>query len=657
MSDAEIQNLANSLAPALSPESVCPGIQYILDYSRNRYCLQSFDRWVSASISKFSFTTDDAVRHIQAIFDAKVNQLVSLSNMNPLGMENSGIDDRLMEVFAKMLDGLSDFNDRVAPMVTEFVRSMVKGKGEATFDGVRAFLLLFYLPILYDNKYENSVLRPVLMYFRQAPQGATSIITRWLLKLPFLVKRIVKASHLMLTNVFTAKGNVSLYARKVDYVLDVLRMIWEMNQSLDDPLHPSVFYNKALNECINPVEDFENYTKGHLSFLDYHFVLNLKTKRREACCQANLMRRHAFILSSFDGDHYEKYMEIHVRRESLLDDTMRQLKCMHRQDFVKKLRVMFSKEVAVDAGGPSREFFYLLTAQLFNPEYGMFKSFNNRCFWFTHSEKVDEDKYFLIGSVLGLAVYNSVVLPIKLPLALYKKLCNPVIPMSTSDLAEIEPTLAASLTSIKRSVERGEDVSSMYLTFDATIEVDGKPKTVPIIEGMEGVAVTNENVGWYVRSYVNFLLNRSVEKQFKAFREGFDLACPATAYKLMAPQELDILVSGEESFDWDALIKNAKYKNGYSEKSRPIRWFWEIFKEMTLADKRNLLKFSTGADKAPLGGLGNMRLIIERIPNSNHLPMAHTCFATFTLPEYSSKEVMKAKVMKAIQYTEGFGLV
>lgn len=40
-----------------------------------------------------------------------------------------------------------------------------------------------------------------------------------------------------------------------------------------------------------------------------------------------------------------------------------------------------------------------------------------------------------------------------------------------------------------------------------------------------------------------------------------------------------------------------------------------------------------------------------------YLPVAHTCFNLLDLPKYQTKEVLKTKLLQAIQQTEGFGLV
>ena len=69
------------------------------------------------------------------------------------------------------------------------------------------------------------------------------------------------------------------------------------------------------------------------------------------------------------------------------------------------------------------------------------------------------------------------------------------------------------------------------------------------------------------------------------------------------------------------------------------------------------LKFVTGTDRAPVGGLGNLQIVIQRGADYNRLPVSHTCFNVFTLPDYRSKKQMLDNVLLAIQHTEGFGIV
>lgn len=55
----------------------------------------------------------------------------------------------------------------------------------------------------------------------------------------------------------------------------------------------------------------------------------------------------------------------------------------------------------------------------------MFKYMENtRTFWFSHLSIELETEYRLVGSVLGLAIYNGVILDLHFPPVVYKKLLN-----------------------------------------------------------------------------------------------------------------------------------------------------------------------------------------------------------------------------------------
>jgi ubiquitin-protein ligase E3 A len=76
---------------------------------------------------------------------------------------------------------------------------------------------------------------------------------------------------------------------------------------------------------------------------------------------------------------------------------------------------------------------------------------------------------------------------------------------------------------------------------------------------------------------------------------------------------------------------------------------------MSEEEKCCFLKFVTGTDRAPYGGVGKMKLMIDRNQNVSQLPVSHTCFNCLSLPEYGDKETMEQKLKLAIQFTEGFG--
>ncbi len=82
--------------------------------------------------------------------------------------------------------------------------------------------------------------------------------------------------------------------------------------------------------------------------------------------------------------------------------------------------------------------------------------------------------------------------------------------------------------------------------------------------GGSAVSVTEDNRLDYVEAMVDFLLNRSIEQQFKAFEEGFRILCDGPAMRLFNAQEVERLVCGNPNLDFDALQQNAKYEGGYT---------------------------------------------------------------------------------------------
>lgn len=66
--------------------------------------------------------------------------------------------------------------------------------------------------------------------------------------------------------------------------------------------------------------------------------------------------------------------DLRIRRSHLLEDSFNNIMASHHSDVLKtKLWIEFDQEVGLDYGGVSREFFYLISHEMFNPYYGLFE--------------------------------------------------------------------------------------------------------------------------------------------------------------------------------------------------------------------------------------------------------------------------------------------
>jgi len=114
-----------------------------------------------------------------------------------------------------------------------------------------------------------------------------------------------------------------------------------------------------------------------------------------------------------------------VRRQHVIEDALTQLLMYRPRDFRKPLKVMFAGEEGIDEGGVQREFYDILTRELFDERYGMFKFVQETgTYWFNEHSFESAEQFYLIGLLCGLAIYNGIILNVRFAPVLYKKLCG-----------------------------------------------------------------------------------------------------------------------------------------------------------------------------------------------------------------------------------------
>lgn len=323
--------------------------------------------------------------------------------------------------------------------------------------------------------------------------------------------------------------------------------------------------------------------------------------------------------------------------------------------------MIFDSEEGVDAGGVRKEYFQLIFSRqhFLDTSYGMFResSEGGGLLWFNVSavEAEDLDNFELIGTVVGLAVYNSILLDFPFPSVLCRKLKGHECGLA--DLSQLQPELARGLAALLAF--DGDVEATFQQSFQITVDGDfGERRTFDLVPGGAGLSVTNGNRAEYVDLYVKHILTESVERQFAAFSRGFHKVCGGIALDLFTASELELLIYGNPTLDFEDLARGTHYQDGYDEKSEAVAFFWQVLAEFNEEEKRRFLKFATGSDRAPIDGLSQLNLVVSRnTDEDDRLPSSHTCFNHLLLPAYSSLETMRARLRYAIdEASEGFGL-
>jgi len=281
-----------------------------------------------------------------------------------------------------------------------------------------------------------------------------------------------------------------------------------------------------------------------------------------------------------------------------------------------------------------------------------------RAYWFNPTSFENDAQFTLIGIVVGLALYNNIILDMRFPMVVYRKLMGQK--GTFEDLNELSPTLFRSLTSMLEY--QGDDMEDVFMqSFQVGFtDVFGAKLTHDLRPDGSQVMVNRTNVQEFADSYAAFLLNVSVERQFGAFRRGFNMVTDESPlWLLFRPDEVELLVCGSKDYDFRELEAGTEYDGGFTRDSPSVRRFWEVVHEqLTEEQRRRLLEFTTGSDRVPVGGLRKLKLIVARNgPDTDRLPTAHTCFNVLLLPDYRSGEKMKEMLLKAITYSKGFGML
>ncbi|KAJ2490772.1 hypothetical protein IWW37_002875 [Coemansia sp. RSA 2050] len=424
----------------------------------------------------------------------------------------------------------------------------------------------------------------------------------------------------------------------------------------------AAFYNDAVNEHIDIKEDVPRFRiPESLSFCSYPFLLSPTTKSEIIRVESVILMRtelqDSFFRAMFSGVTCP-YLVLEVRRDSLVRDTLYQLDLKLSQDLRKQLKVRFVGEEGVDEGGVQKEFFQLIVRDVFSSKYGIFKANDESQYhWFLPQANPTPDaleEMRLTGQLIGLAVYNAVILDIHLPPALYKKLLG--IQVDRNDLREVDPALYHGLTQLM--LLSAEELESLERTFEVEYDDMGLLRTHELIPNGAQTMLTADNREMFIDSYVDFLFNSSCARQFAEFKAGFDRICNMSYVRFMRPQELELLVCGCSDLDFGALEGSTIYDGGYSRDAQVIKHFWRVVGEFSDELKRKLLFFATSSDRVPIGGLSKLHFVIAKNGgDSDRLPTSHTCFNVLLLPEYSTIDKLRERLLTAIHNSEGFGMI
>ena len=412
----------------------------------------------------------------------------------------------------------------------------------------------------------------------------------------------------------------------------------------------------------------------------FHSLLqHEKLRHREGPMEAEM--RMLAMMRGEEGPSGSR-SEIRIRRDKLFDDSMTQLSELGSK-LKRRVHVTFvnrhgREEAGIDGGGVFKEFIDDVIRDAFSTTDTSTAS--HRFFTVTPLQTLTVNPdltrdytlfphYEFLGRVLGKAVFESILVE--------PQFCLPFLNQflgksnSIEDLKNYDLEYYQNLTKLLHL--KDEELEKLGLTFETTIGAGASARSVELCKCGAQQVVTKKNAIQYVHLLSHHKLNVEGSLQTKAFLKGCRNLIPASWVRLFSPYELQKLISGDDSIvgiDVPAFKGAMQYGGGYHPTQPVMQWFWEVVDEMSASQQNKLLKFMTSCSRQPLLGFESLEpapciqqiRLTEAIYEGGEaakrapLPTSSTCMNLLKLPNYRSKELLRTKVLSAIESGAGFEL-
>lgn len=357
-----------------------------------------------------------------------------------------------------------------------------------------------------------------------------------------------------------------------------------------------------------------------------------------------------------------------ISREHMLEDAYESFNKLG-ETFKHKLSIRFTnehgEEIGVDGGGLTKEFLTGVVKEGFkglfvendshelypNPQIGLKYQYR-----VNSEEQLKSLSYInFLGKIIGKCLYERVLVDINFSSFFLTKF-NTGYKNSFDDLRSLDGELYANL--IKLLSMSDEELEALNLTFSVDEKIDERNISIDLIPNGSIILVNNSNKLKFVHEVSNFKLNRLINIQSNSFLNGLFEMISKEWLAMFNPYELQMLISGEKDVNINDLKENVEY-GGYIQNDQTICDFWEIVEEMSSTERFQLVKFVTSVPRAPLLGF---KALVPRfgIKNSGNepgrLPTSSTCVNLLNLPNYRNKELLREKLLYAINAEAGFDL-
>ena len=415
-------------------------------------------------------------------------------------------------------------------------------------------------------------------------------------------------------------------------------------------------------ELYPPSQDYELNSKIYINSKKYIPITKSKFSIQETLEDKIIKLKSEIKSKKISWE--EGFCQLNLTRNNLLKESMAQIQNVNLK---KELKINFKGEVSYDAGGIMREWFTTVFQTLEADKLKLFIISDSNEFSYIINPFLSHNKenleYFaFIGKLIAKALFDNITVNICFNKLIYKMILQEEI--NFNDLLFIDYTLYTSLKNLKEIGLSQNNNLEVYYSLEMK-DVYNHTHSLELVNKGREIPLTN--IDDYIKKRINFMIGL-YEPFIKEIRDNIYAYFSKEVITSFTSDEFELILNGRPFIDIEEWKIFTEYKEPYNANHYIIKWFWDILKDLNQKELSNILLFSTGSGRVPLGGFavlesnrGNIsRFRIEMLPyekGCKNFIKAHTCFNRIDIPLYKNKEEM-VEMIKFIANQEilGFGI-
>jgi len=457
----------------------------------------------------------------------------------------------------------------------------------------------------------------------------------------------------------------------------------------DNQIHSSKMYNKFTIVNHSKMLDF----RSKLNVIELYGI-DYQMRYRHIV--------HSNLYSTNEANKVVPCCKLHVVRDDIVQSI---LDSLDKAEYpLMPLRIFLNNEedVAIDAGGVKVEIFTLLFSTLMDPKQGFFTIDDtdysiikpvalDPTIDFDTDTNTDTDhggkgdnvhtnsktkailtKFFNIGRLMALALFNRVRITLPLGLTFFKQLVGQDI--TESDFQHDYPSVHKGLSQLRSFQGTNEqfqdtfclDYQKEQIVYNQEVGSNGvviKKAFIPLSQHID----PNQNVGLTDREmYINLYWQTECHAQSNpivaAMICGFHNVLPLSLIQIFEPQELTNFASvNTKRTSFETIVSHFKFIDfDESEEDQMYKtMFVEILKDKLDSKSQQLFfQYVTAYSNLPPVCLSVpiIRIRNYKTCDPSHIPTASTCTLSLLLPRYANSQIMEDKIKKCIEHATSFGL-